>query len=253
MLPAGYQDWCERVLEDDEIIELRNRFQVIRNTWDFHTGPRRGIARPIPREHELAIWITLATLVRINEICAAEWRTHINFEKATWFIPASQSKNRRAFTIHLSAFALRLLRELRELTGHTPYLLPHTKEGGKPATTAMLQCAIGSRQSHGKKWNRKYQNAEITACSLRANCASLFIPHRQLVILIIEKGFMQLANSKTSSPRQTKACTSVRAAADAKLIRKSGNLYRVRLDLIQEEEGFNPRDYSSAECREKIR
>jgi hypothetical protein len=48
MLPAGYQDWCERVLEDDEIIELRNRFQVIRNTWDFHTGPRRGIARPIP-------------------------------------------------------------------------------------------------------------------------------------------------------------------------------------------------------------
>jgi hypothetical protein len=26
MLPPDYQDWCERVLEDDEIIELRNRF-----------------------------------------------------------------------------------------------------------------------------------------------------------------------------------------------------------------------------------
>lgn len=64
---------------------------------------------------------------------------------------------------------------------------------------------------------------------------------------------MQLANSKTSSPRQARACTSVRAAADAKLIRKSGNLYRVRLDLICEEEGFNPRDYSSAECQQKIR
>jgi hypothetical protein len=61
---------------------------------------------------------------------------------------------------------------------------------------------------------------------------------------------MQLTISKTST---TKACTSVRAAADAKLIRKSGNLYRVRLDLIQEEEGFNPRDYSSAECQQKIR
>jgi integrase len=169
MLPADYQDWCERVLEDDEIIELRNRFQIIRNTWDFHAGPRRGIARPIPREHELAVWITLATLVRINEICAAQWRAHIDFEKATWFIPASQSKNRKPFTIHLSAFALRLLRELHTLTGHTPYLLPHTKDAGKPVTTAILQCAIGSRQSHGKQWarkNRNNQNAEVTARSL---------------------------------------------------------------------------------------
>ena len=151
MLPADYQDWCDRVLEDDEIIELRNRFQVIRNTWDFRTGVRRGLARPIPREHELAVWITLATLVRVNEICAAQWRAHINFEKATWYVPASQSKNRKAFIIHLSAFALRLLRELHELTGHTPYLLPHTKKADGPATTAILQCAIGSRQSYGKK------------------------------------------------------------------------------------------------------
>ncbi|WMY11380.1 phage integrase central domain-containing protein [Paraburkholderia phenoliruptrix] len=84
MVPAGYQGWSERVLGDDEIIELRNRFQVIRNTWDFHSGPRRGIARPIPREHELAVWITLATLVRINEMCTAQWQAHVSFEKATW-------------------------------------------------------------------------------------------------------------------------------------------------------------------------
>ncbi|MFC6312635.1 hypothetical protein [Paraburkholderia dipogonis] len=46
MLPAGYQDWCDRVLEDDEIVELRNRFQVIRSTWNSMPGPRRGnIAR----------------------------------------------------------------------------------------------------------------------------------------------------------------------------------------------------------------
>lgn len=83
MLPTDYQDWSERVLEDDEIVELRNRFQVIRNTWDFHSGPRRGnIARPIPREHELAVWNTLATPVRVNEIRAARWQAHVNFEKA---------------------------------------------------------------------------------------------------------------------------------------------------------------------------
>jgi integrase len=104
--------------------------------------------------------------VRINEICAAQWRAHIDFEKATWFIPASQSKNRKAFTIHLSAFALLLLRELQELSGHTPHLLPHTKQAGKAATTAILQCAIGSRQSHGKEWKRKYEYGEVTARSL---------------------------------------------------------------------------------------
>ncbi|MFC6944315.1 tyrosine-type recombinase/integrase [Paraburkholderia dipogonis] len=111
----------------------------------------------------MAVWITLATLVRINEICTAQWRAHINFEKATWFKPASQSKNRNAFTIHLSAFALRLL---RKLTGHTAYMLPHTKHGDKPLTTAILKCEIGSRQSHGKKWTGKFQYAEMTALPL---------------------------------------------------------------------------------------
>jgi integrase len=166
MLPAGYQDWSDRVLEDDEIVELRNRFQVIRNTWDFRTGSSRGLAKPIPREHELAVWITLATLVRINEICAAKWKEHIDFKKATWFIPASHSKSRRAFTISLSAFALRLLRELHGLTGHTPFVLPHSSRTDSPATTAMLQCEICSRQSYGRNWKRKFKMAEITERSL---------------------------------------------------------------------------------------
>lgn len=38
LLPAGYQDWSERVLSDGEIIELRNRLETIRNTWDLHGG-----------------------------------------------------------------------------------------------------------------------------------------------------------------------------------------------------------------------
>jgi hypothetical protein len=66
---------------------------------------------------------------------------------------------------------------------------------------------------------------------------------------------MQLKNSRTpkaSKALQTRVCTSVRAAADAGLIRKSGNMYKVRLDRIREEEGFNPRDYDSPECQAQI-
>ncbi|WP_158952768.1 tyrosine-type recombinase/integrase [Paraburkholderia acidisoli] len=165
LLPDGYQDWSDRVLVDDEIIELRNRFQLLRHAFEFRDGSRRGLATPIRREEELAVWITLATMVRINEICSARWREHINFAKATWFIPPEHAKNGKGHTIFLSAFSMKLLRELHTMTGRTPFLLPHPHDSAKPYTTAILQCAIGARQSLGK-WKKKSRMSGITASSL---------------------------------------------------------------------------------------
>jgi integrase len=165
-LPDGYQNWCERVLADKEIIDLRNRFAMIRNAYDFRTGSRRGLVTPLPREHELAVWIMLATTARINELCAARWGQHIDFGKATWFIPPEQAKNSKGFTIHLSSFALRLLHELHALTGHTSWVLPHTKDETKPVTTAIIQCAIGMRQSEGRWDSKRSRTAPVTASSL---------------------------------------------------------------------------------------
>lgn len=168
LVPPDYQDWCDRVLADDEIIDLRNRLASVRNAFDFRTGSRRGLAAPLRREHELAIWIMLATLVRINEICAARWKEHVDLDAGTWEIPAAQAKNRKRFVIQLSDFANRLLRELYELTGHTPYLLPHTKDATQPATTAIIQCALNYRQGWDRNWTRKKRVAEVTARSLIA-------------------------------------------------------------------------------------
>jgi integrase len=89
----------------------------------------------------------LSTLARINEICGAPW-ANVDFQRATWFIPAERAKGRRALTIHLSAFSARLLRELHGLTGDTPWLLPAS--GSEPArhvATSLIQNAIGYRQS----------------------------------------------------------------------------------------------------------
>jgi integrase len=91
----------------------------------------------------------LATLVRINELCAARWKERINFKAATWFISSDQAKNRKAITIHLSRFALRLLRELYAITGRTPFVLPHPDDATAPCTTAVPQWAIVARQSWG--------------------------------------------------------------------------------------------------------
>lgn len=117
------------------------------------------------REHVLAVWVMLATLARVNEICAARW-VHVDFSKATWFIPPEQAKNGNGFTIHLSRFALRLLRELHAVTGHMPFVLPHPRDETSPVTTYMLQCAISDRQSWGKRKKQKSGLAEATARSL---------------------------------------------------------------------------------------
>lgn len=63
---------------------------------------------------------------------------------------------------------------------------------------------------------------------------------------------MQLANTQTSPVRQSKVCTSLRSAADAKFIGKAGNLYRIPLELIRFREDFNPRNYEDEANQERI-
>ncbi|WP_228881263.1 tyrosine-type recombinase/integrase [Paraburkholderia saeva] len=163
LLPPDFMGYCDRALSEDEVCELRGRFQAIRTAFDFCTGSRRGLATPLPREHELAVWLMLSTLVRINEICAAPW-TNVKFAQATWFIPAERAKGRRALTIHLSSFSVRLLRELHALTGHTPWLLPGGKN--RPVATSVIQNAIGYRQSIDRNWGRKTLISEVSGRSL---------------------------------------------------------------------------------------
>ncbi|MBN3808881.1 hypothetical protein [Paraburkholderia sp. Ac-20347] len=54
-------------------------------------------------------------------------------------IPDALAKNGKSLTVHLSDFALRLLRELHALTGRTPFVLPHPKDSKWPVTTSVLQ------------------------------------------------------------------------------------------------------------------
>ncbi|WP_224041849.1 tyrosine-type recombinase/integrase [Paraburkholderia unamae] len=163
LVPPDHQSWSERVLADGEIIELRSRFAAIRSAFEFRIGSRRGLAMPVSREQELAVWLMLATLMRINEICAARWE-HIDLPQGTWQIPSAQTKNRRSFTIQLSGFALRLLRELHTLTGSRVHVLPHPEDAQKPCTPSVLQGAISGRQSWGRRTKRTI--SEATARSL---------------------------------------------------------------------------------------
>jgi len=66
-------------------------------------------------EAQCALWLCLATCCRIGELLSARW-ADVDTDAGTWFIPAENSKNGKAHTISLSAFALKHLEVLKGLS-----------------------------------------------------------------------------------------------------------------------------------------
>lgn len=88
----------DRVLSSDEIRSLAS-------TLPLANMDRRSIC---------AVWLILATAVRISEAMGARWE-HVDLSARTWYLP--ETKNQRDRTIHLSTFATRQLEEVQRLQG----------------------------------------------------------------------------------------------------------------------------------------
>lgn len=98
---GGTEAGRERVLSSSDIVTLG------KNIPDARLGKRS--------QH--AIWLVLATGCRIGELMGAKWQ-YVDFEAATWHL--TETKNQRPHTIHLSEFAIRHFRALRELREADP-------------------------------------------------------------------------------------------------------------------------------------
>ena len=70
-----------------------------------------------------ALWFSAYTFARPGEIRKAEW-TKIDLEAAEWRIPAEKMKIRRPHIVPLARQAVRLLVDLRGLTGCGVYVFP---------------------------------------------------------------------------------------------------------------------------------
>ena len=76
-----------------------------------------------------AVWLILATAVRVGEAMGARWE-HVNLSARTWYLP--DTKNERDHLIHLSGAALQqfaVLQGLREVTADgalSPWVFPAT-------------------------------------------------------------------------------------------------------------------------------
>lgn len=90
---------------------------------------------------KLGIKLVLLTMCRKGELLQATWR-EVDFEAATWTVPAERMKARRPHVVYLSQQALDLLVGLKTCAGSSPYLLPGRYETDKPMSDATLNRVI---------------------------------------------------------------------------------------------------------------
>ena len=79
-------------------------------------------------ENAIAIKILLTTCVRVNELVKAKW-ADIDFIKAEWTIPDTNSKTRKGFTIPLPSTVVSWFKELKEYSCDSDYVLPTRRAG----------------------------------------------------------------------------------------------------------------------------
>ncbi|MBN8509229.1 MAG: tyrosine-type recombinase/integrase [Burkholderiales bacterium] len=155
-----------RVLNDDELRELRDRLEAMARDYEAAPDKRRAL-RPVEPETQAALWLCLCTLCRIGELLMTEWR-HVDLEAGTWFVPkenvkGSRGKKRDHF-VYLSPFALRHFRALQARTGGTRWCFP-----GRDATNHVdvksVSKQIGDRQHRFKQRkalaNRRNDNSLV--------------------------------------------------------------------------------------------
>ena len=87
-----------------------------------------------------ALHLLALTFLRPGELRKASWE-EIDFEAATWRIPAERMKMRREHIVPLAPQAVGHLRELHSLTGGRPYVFESTRRG-RPLSENTVTAAL---------------------------------------------------------------------------------------------------------------
>ena len=93
------------------------------------------------------MWLTLC---RPNEVIGAHWN-EINFDQAIWTIPAERMKKRKEHKVPLPRQAIKILLDMKGVTGHREYVFPNRDDRNSPMTDAALRQALVYL-----KWSKKY-------------------------------------------------------------------------------------------------
>ena len=114
-----------------------------------------------------AAYFSMLTFVRAQEFRFARWE-EIDLKAREWKVPAKRMKTGKALPAHtvpLSTQALALLRELHDLTGHSPYLFPKVKGYG--------DAEVISENTVGKMLNKMGYQGRQCVHGFRASARSI--------------------------------------------------------------------------------
>ena len=92
---------------------------------------------PLDRPTAIAVRLLAYLFVRPGELRAAHWH-EFNLDAAEWRIPGERMKMGSPHVVPLPSQAVVLLRELHALTGHTPWLFPHSQRPREPMSDGTL-------------------------------------------------------------------------------------------------------------------
>lgn len=98
---------------------------------------------------KLALRLMVLTFVHTGELRAARWN-EFDEKRAEWRIPAARMKMRREHLVPLSTQALRVLKELRPITGHHDLLFPAQTGEGRPMSENTMLYAMYRMGYHGR-------------------------------------------------------------------------------------------------------
>lgn len=89
---------------------------------------KNDTGNPIVR---LGFQLLIYTNVRTMDVRRMEWKD-VDLEKKIWSIPAAKMKMQRPHTVLLNKQAISVLKDLKQLTGQTPYVLKSPNQIDKP-------------------------------------------------------------------------------------------------------------------------
>lgn len=147
----------ERILYPKDIRELKGIFESMEATYSAApTGKKYKVPRPLKKENQLALWISLGTMCRIGELLLSKW-ADVDLKEQVWFVPKENVKGRKgekkSQTVDLSPFTLAQFKALHALTGTTPYCFPNRKKNG-PVDLKTVSKIVGDCQSMFKVQKR---------------------------------------------------------------------------------------------------
>lgn len=96
----------------------------------------------------VALQLLALTFVRPGELRHAKW-DEFDLNAAVWVIPAPRMKMKRPHRVSLARQAVALIKDLREITGSSPYLFPQVRSWHRPISDGTINASL-RRLGYGK-------------------------------------------------------------------------------------------------------